>query len=123
MTEAEKVWEACCASENGGSGPDSVVIIAQALREARAEGIAVALKEAVLEVQGWRELTIMAHKECAYSNPKEADREHRNTLNLLGVIESKLRAKVVNDPILMDQGVELMREHDEKDAEESNAKN
>jgi len=39
MNEAEKIWEACCASENGGPGADSVVIIAEALQDARAEGM------------------------------------------------------------------------------------
>jgi len=51
MNEAEKVWEACCASENGEPGPDSVVIIAQALREARAEGMREAAKLCQLEVE------------------------------------------------------------------------
>lgn len=46
---------------------------------------------AVEEVQGWRALTIKAHNECRYVDPKEALREVKNKLNLLGVIESKLR--------------------------------
>jgi hypothetical protein len=49
------------------------------------------LKEAVKEVQGWRSLQIKAHALGGFKYPEEALREHKNTLNLLGVIESKLR--------------------------------
>lgn len=57
------------------------------------QGFQSGLWEAVIEVQGWRELTIKAHNECSCINPDEHVRETTNKLNLLGVIESKLRLK------------------------------
>lgn len=55
------------------------------------------LKEAVIEIQGWRELTVKAHNECPCIDPDEHMRETKNQLNLLGVIESKLRLKSGED--------------------------
>lgn len=55
------------------------------------------LKEAVIEIQGWRELVINAHNENPCLNPQEHIRETKNQLNLLGVIESKLRLKSGED--------------------------
>lgn len=61
------------------------------------DGFIAGLKEAVIEVQGWRELTIRAHNECPCVDPAEHMRETKNALNLLGVIESKLRTKSGED--------------------------
>lgn len=68
-----------------------------ATKEGYKRGFRNGVKEAVKEVQGWRDISIKAHKACTYTNPKEAEREHKNQLNLLGVIESKLRAKSGED--------------------------
>jgi len=40
------------------------------------------------EVAKWRELHIRNYRECPTTDPKGALRELKNTLNLLGVIES-----------------------------------
>ncbi len=56
------------------------------------------LRDAIEEIRGWRELTVKAFREFPCVDPKEAARECRNKLNLLGVIESKLRHKAGDDP-------------------------
>jgi len=57
------------------------------------EAYRLAMSIAVDEIEGWENLLIKAHAETPYANPKEADREHRNTMNLLAVIKNKLRKK------------------------------
>lgn len=74
---------------------------------------ALALTEAIEEVQGWRSLTIKAHNECKYIDPKEALREVKNKLNLLGVIESKLRTKSGQDPIKVFKDMKIRSEQQE----------
>lgn len=63
-------------------------------QEAYKCGIAFAVKE----IEGWESLLIKAHEGCPYSNPKEADREHRNQMNLLATIKSKLVARFQGKP-------------------------
>ena len=53
---------------------------------------------AVNEIEGWERLLIKAHEGCPYSNPKEAEREHKNTMNLLATIKSKLTARFQGKP-------------------------
>lgn len=53
------------------------------------KGLDVAIKE----VSGWESLMVKAFEEITYSNPKEAEREHKNTMNLLGTIKRKLEGR------------------------------
>lgn len=48
------------------------------------------LECAIKEIVGWEKLQEKAFKELPFSNPKEAEREHGNTMRLLAVIKSKL---------------------------------
>ena len=57
-----------------------------------------ALEEAVTVVRSWRELTVQAFYAAPCVDPREAARECRNALNLLGTIESELRRKAGHDP-------------------------
>lgn len=57
------------------------------------EGFQDGLKSAIKEVQGWRDLQILSHKNCPYADPTNAQREHENTLRLLDVIMSKISKK------------------------------
>ena len=57
------------------------------------ESHAAAMKDAIREIEGWEMLQIKAFNELPFANPKEAEREHKNTMNLLGVIKSKLIKK------------------------------
>lgn len=67
---------------------------------ARVKRLTEALEKCPKEIEGWENLLIKAHKDCPYANPKEAEREHQNKMNLLGVIKSKLTklvCKAVNE--------------------------
>lgn len=48
------------------------------------------LTTVVEEIEGWQNLLVKALNEIPYANPKEAEREHNNTMNLLNVIKNKL---------------------------------
>lgn len=55
-------------------------------------------EEAAYIIEGWQELHTEAHRTTKYKNPKEALREHRNQMNLLGVIKSKFLQNSGKDP-------------------------
>lgn len=57
------------------------------------ESHALAIGDAIREIEGWEILQIKARNEIPYANPIEADREHKNVMNLLAVIKSKLIKK------------------------------
>ena len=61
--------------------------------EASARAYNKGLDVAIDEVSGWKSLMTKAFNEITYSNAKEAEREHKNTMNLLGTIKSKLEGK------------------------------
>jgi hypothetical protein len=54
---------------------------------------ALAITDAIREIEGWEMLLIKARKEVPYTDEKEADREHGNQMNLLATIKSKLEKK------------------------------
>ena len=49
-----------------------------------------AINIAVKEIERWEALQIKVMAEVPFANPTEAGREHKNTMNLLAVIKSKL---------------------------------
>lgn len=55
------------------------------------------LHEAVLEIEGWERLQTKAFNELPFANPSEAEREHKNTMNLLAVIKSKISKKIAGE--------------------------
>ena len=87
----------CCmrklAEDQRDASRRTVDQLLEACRNDREEGFKDGMREAVREVQGWRELTIKEHKECPVVDPAEGLRETNNKLSLLGVIESRLRSK------------------------------
>lgn len=54
------------------------------------EAYKLGIKFAIESIEGTEALMIKAHSELPYSNPKEADREHKNTMNLLGTLKYSL---------------------------------
>lgn len=48
------------------------------------------LKFAIRQIEGTEMLYIKAHKELSYSNPKEAEREHKNQMNTLAMLKKIL---------------------------------
>jgi len=54
-----------------------------------------AIFDAIKEIEGWKNLEIKVFQEVATTNPVETKREHQNTLNLLNVIISKLKQKIL----------------------------
>jgi len=61
------------------------------LNEAFKAGAKWGLEFAIKEVQEWRKLKILAFNSSEFVDRADAKRETRNTLNLLGTIESALR--------------------------------
>lgn len=57
------------------------------------KGVNRGLQESVEEIRGWKSLLIKAHETTPYANPKEAKREHDNTVRLLDVMISKIEGK------------------------------
>lgn len=72
-------------AENYHNDPDYIA------KEGFNKGVFAAIKE----IEGWESLLIKAHDTAPYANPKEAAREHKNTMNLLGTIKSKLEGKIL----------------------------
>ena len=62
------------------------------------EAYLLAMQLAIDEIDGWEKLMTKAHAVTPYANPKEAEREHGNTMRLLAVIKSKLTKKLAITP-------------------------
>lgn len=58
------------------------------------QGLNSGLLAAIAEIEGWEKLLIKAHETAPYSNPKDAAREHGNTMRLLTVIKLKIAKKI-----------------------------
>jgi hypothetical protein len=50
------------------------------------------------EIRGWMRLHIKSQETTPYANPKEALREHRNQMNMLGTLLSIFLKKAGHDP-------------------------
>ena len=80
--ESKQVWQKHLKglAENYHNDPDHIA------KCAFNNGLACAIKE----VEGWENLERKIFAELPFANPKEAEREHGNTMRLLAVIKSKL---------------------------------
>ena len=64
------------------------------------EAYKMGIKFAIREIEGTEMLMLKAHKELPYSNPKEAEREHGNTMRLLATIKNGLMARLAGKAFL-----------------------
>lgn len=62
------------------------------------ESFKLGLQFAIREIEGTEMLMIKAHTELPYSNPKEAEREHKNLMNILGGIKYRLKKRYEGQP-------------------------
>lgn len=62
------------------------------------ESFKLGLKFAIREIEGTELLSIKAHNELPYSNPKEAKREHDNQMNTLAVLKRTLVKRYEGKP-------------------------
>ena len=57
------------------------------------EAYKLGIKFAIREIEGTEMLMIKAHSELPYANPKDAEREHGNTMRLLATMKHALMAR------------------------------
>lgn len=62
------------------------------------EAYKLGLKWAIRQIEGTEMLYIKAHKELPYSNPKEAEREHKNQMNTLATLKHCLEKRYRGEP-------------------------
>jgi lactam utilization protein B len=62
------------------------------------EAYKLGIMYAIRQIEGTELLHIKAHKELPYSNPKEAEREHKNLVSTLAVLKSILTKRYEGKP-------------------------
>jgi hypothetical protein len=62
------------------------------------ESYKLGLKFAINEIEGTEQLFIKAHQKLKYSDPVEAEREHKNQMNTLATLKYRLRARYKGEP-------------------------
>lgn len=62
------------------------------------ESYKLGLMFAIRQIEGTEMLHIKAHKELRYSNPQEAEREHRNQMNTLMMLKKSLTDRYEGKP-------------------------